>query len=139
MSGELVFTRQALIMGAGMKIGGKNENILVDHPVPFQKIIPSDQVKAEVDVSWLVANIKFMAICADQNCTLYSNDADDPTETVELVADVTLSATTNDVTAESPLPWPFKQDVTKLFIDTGSQATQLQLLIGVDATPGLSG
>lgn len=125
-------TRSQSINGGGLSLGGITQTISANAVEIFDDTISANQTNAQVltpDVDLTTCTV--MAIVADKDCTVKTNNSTTPDDTLALKANVPLSWMTGDLADNKFLT----EDVTIWYVTTGASATKLKILIGSDATP----
>jgi len=115
----------------GISIGGDAEqSITGDLEVAGSIAVSADQTNKEIDWAFTLANAKAYAICADQDCTVKTNDSGTPQETLTLKANQALVWRENDPSTMHFL----SGNLTQIFV-TNTTALTIKFGHVVDITP----
>jgi hypothetical protein len=105
------------------------DSYTVDSEVNLDELVAASQTNKEYDIAALQAQIKTLAIYADQACTLKFNSSGSPTPTIVLAAKKAVLWNV-DHQEDNPLT----TNVTKVYVTT-TVATNLKIRIGIAAAP----
>lgn len=136
MAGEQIMSRSQSVTGGGMTVGGGSaQTILVDNINTFQKIVPAGSSNAQFHCPIKVCRVRGLTIKASKACTVKTNDATEPDETITLVAGVSRNWFFGDPDGSRFVTI----DVTDIFVTptNAGEAPLLQIVNGGDSTPGL--
>jgi hypothetical protein len=114
---------------AGMAIGGTVQTVSADLAVTFSKTLPTG-TNHRIDLSIPVAAIKAVAIEADNDCTIKTNETVEPPDEIELKAKQPLIWATGDPAELLYLT----TDVTAFYVTT-TTSTLLKFGAAIDSTP----
>jgi len=102
----------------GITIGGVVDTVLGDTSSVFQKSLDI-VTNLEIDIPITVALVKGMAIVADHDCVVLTNDSGEPVDTLNLKANVPLIWTENHPASMFFLGGSgHDTDITKFFVTT---------------------
>jgi hypothetical protein len=135
MADEIIFRLRRWLQAPGNSLGSEIQEVTADLQMSFKKTIPANETDAQIDVELTLENCVVIGVIADHDCTVKVNSTSpmDPLDTIALVANRALLWVDGDPDGYNP----FAQDVTTLFVTTGTADTLLRLVAGVNATPDL--
>lgn len=131
MAGEFTCRVTHTFVIGSLSIGGTVQTILCDQLLDVSKTLPDD-TNIEIDVAFPIAGVQVVAIEANHDCTLMSNDPEYPDDTLDLKANQALSWAIGEPDATRL----FTVDVTKLYVTT-TVSTALKIGVGLNVFPSL--
>lgn len=134
MAGEVTTKVIRTITIGTFVIGGNERSLVADYILNLQKSVPANSTDIEFVVNIDVSEVKAIGLIADQNCTIETNNASSPSNTIALIANNPLLWTSDDPTTLAF----FTVDVNKIFVTTGANATVVKLAVAIDSTPVLA-
>jgi hypothetical protein len=132
MAGEIDVTTTRSMRIGGLTIA-YSAGSPADQHVAISKTIPANSTDVQIDLSVDISDAVAYAVWADQDCTVETNSASSPTDTLNLSRKIALQYVVGDPAANAFL----SADVTALFITTGANPTLFRFAAAEDTTPGI--
>ena len=132
MAGETTARISRSVSVGGVTIGGTQQSVLTDGQVTLSKVVPGNTTDGRFNVTVDVSETKVMAIETSKDCTVETNSASSPSDTLALKANIPLIWVVGDAAAAF-----LTVDVTALYVTTGTDDTTLKFVAAIDTTPVL--
>lgn len=115
----------------GVNIGGTEPTITYEGGFSVQLTVPANSINFEITFPHTVVNAVIQGITTNKNCTIKTNDITTPGQTLTMLANKRKFWSSGDPTGNKV----FSVNVIKLFVTTGSEATDIVCACGEDVTP----
>jgi len=134
MAGEFQFKVKRTVTGFGMTNGNTEQTVMCDGGTPLKKTIPANTANAHFVCPIDIATTKVISFETNKDCHIYCNAAsgDTPDQDLTMLAGVAKSWVDGDDEAIF-----LNQTLTDIYVTTGSDAVNLSIIEGHDATPAL--